>query len=60
MSIEKNFGQQPRQIYYQHQELFETQRVVDELVDDLAYTLGTDRDDLNIVRRMKYYVQRTN
>ncbi|KAK8149559.1 hypothetical protein G3M48_006443 [Beauveria asiatica] len=37
-----------RHIYYQHQELFETQRIVDELVDDLAYTLGVDRDYLNI------------
>ncbi|KAJ4148422.1 hypothetical protein LMH87_002892 [Akanthomyces muscarius] len=42
-----------RHIYYQHQELFETQRVVDELVDDLAYTLGTDRDDLNITASSK-------
>ncbi|GJN85598.1 hypothetical protein PLIIFM63780_009166 [Purpureocillium lilacinum] len=30
-----------RQIYYQHQELFEKQRVVDDLVDDLAATLFT-------------------
>ncbi|KAJ6438226.1 Nad dependent epimerase dehydratase family protein [Purpureocillium lavendulum] len=40
-----------RHIYYQHQELFERQRVVDELVDDLAATLAVQRDDLNIVRQ---------
>ena len=39
-----------RQIYYQHQELFEKQRVVDDLVDDLAATLSVQRHDLNIVR----------
>ncbi|EGX87904.1 meiotic recombination protein spo11 [Cordyceps militaris CM01] len=42
-----------RHIYYQHQELFETQRVVDELVDDLAYTLDTDRDNLHITSSSK-------
>ncbi|KAK7415688.1 endodeoxyribonuclease [Neonectria punicea] len=39
-----------RHIYYQHQDLFEKQRQVDELVDDLALTLGVNRGDLNIVR----------
>lgn len=38
-------------IFYQHQDLFDKQRVVDELVDDLALTLGVNRDDLNIVSR---------
>ncbi|PQK14645.1 hypothetical protein BB8028_0005g01750 [Beauveria bassiana] len=42
-----------RHIYYQHQELFETQRIVDELVDDLAYTIGADRDNLNITASSK-------
>ncbi|KAG6181103.1 hypothetical protein E4U36_004308 [Claviceps purpurea] len=37
-----------RSIFYQHQELFDTQRVVDELVDNLAVTLHLDRSDLNI------------
>ncbi|KAL3957191.1 hypothetical protein ACCO45_007769 [Purpureocillium lilacinum] len=42
-----------RQIYYQHQELFEKQRVVDDLVDDLAATLSVQRHDLNIVATAK-------
>ncbi|KAM4066577.1 type IIB DNA topoisomerase domain-containing protein [Hirsutella rhossiliensis] len=42
-----------RQIFYQHQELFDKQRVVDELVDDLALTLGVHRHDLNIVASPK-------
>ncbi|KAG8422939.1 endodeoxyribonuclease [Metarhizium acridum] len=42
-----------RNIFYQHQELFGTQRVVDELVDDVATTLELDRDDLNIVASAK-------
>ncbi|KAG5969533.1 hypothetical protein E4U58_001364 [Claviceps cyperi] len=37
-----------RSIFYQHQELFDTQRVVDELVDNIAVTLHLDRSDLNI------------
>jgi meiotic recombination protein SPO11 len=37
-------------IYYQHQDLFEKQSQVDELVDDIAFTLGINRADLNIVR----------
>lgn len=36
-------------IFYQHQDLFESQTVVDKLVDDIAITLGLDRSDLNIV-----------
>ncbi|KAF4967263.1 hypothetical protein FSARC_5175 [Fusarium sarcochroum] len=39
-----------RHIFYQHQDLFEKQSQVDELVDDLAFTLGISRGDLNIVR----------
>ena len=42
-----------RHIFYQHQDLFESQRVVDELVDCLAATLNLDRDDLNIVASSK-------
>jgi len=39
----------PRNIYYRHPELFRRQEVVDELVDDLACTLGLGRDALNVV-----------
>lgn len=37
-------------IFYQHQDLFDKQAQVDELVDDLAFTLGVNRADLSIVR----------
>jgi meiotic recombination protein SPO11 len=39
-----------RNIFYQNVELFKSQGVVDDLVDNLAYTLGLGREDLNIVR----------
>lgn len=39
-----------RNIYYQNMELFRSQSVVDEMVDNLAFTLGVGRNDLNIVR----------
>ncbi|KAH7008545.1 Spo11/DNA topoisomerase VI subunit A [Ilyonectria destructans] len=42
-----------RHIFYQHQDLFEKQSQVDELVDDLAFTLGVNRGDLNIVAASK-------
>ncbi|KAJ4256725.1 endodeoxyribonuclease [Fusarium torreyae] len=42
-----------RHIFYQHQDLFEKQSQVDELVDDLAFTLGISRGDLNIVAASK-------
>ncbi|KFA46462.1 hypothetical protein S40293_04246 [Stachybotrys chartarum IBT 40293] len=42
-----------RHIYYQHQELFEKQRTVDELVENIAFTLGVCRDDLNIAAMAK-------
>ncbi|KAG6037957.1 hypothetical protein E4U41_004619 [Claviceps citrina] len=42
-----------RSIFYQHQDLFETQKVVDQLVDDIAITLSLDRSDLNIVASAK-------
>jgi meiotic recombination protein SPO11 len=42
-----------RHIFYQHQELFGSQRRVDELVDCLALTLDTRRDNLNIVAASK-------
>ncbi|RBR18562.1 uncharacterized protein FIESC28_06017 [Fusarium coffeatum] len=37
-----------RHIFYQHQDLFEKQREVDDLVDDIAFNLGIGRADLNI------------
>ncbi|RDA88550.1 hypothetical protein CP532_5870 [Ophiocordyceps camponoti-leonardi (nom. inval.)] len=42
-----------RQIFYQYQDLFDKQRVVDDLVDDIAVTLDTHRDNLNIVASAK-------
>ncbi|KAK2057001.1 type IIB DNA topoisomerase [Colletotrichum caudatum] len=38
-----------RGIYYQDENLFKKQSIVDNLVDDLAYTLGFGREDLGIV-----------
>ncbi|ERS95181.1 hypothetical protein HMPREF1624_08392 [Sporothrix schenckii ATCC 58251] len=38
-----------RNIFYQYRDLFRDQRVVDSLVDDIAYTLNLGRDSLNIV-----------
>jgi hypothetical protein len=37
-----------RDIYYRDPELFTKQAVVDRYVDDLAYTLGVERDALNV------------
>ncbi|KAJ4136359.1 endodeoxyribonuclease [Fusarium equiseti] len=42
-----------RHIFYQHQDLFEKQREVDDLVDDIAFNLGIGRADLNIVAASK-------
>ncbi|KAF4340633.1 meiotic recombination rec12 [Fusarium beomiforme] len=42
-----------RHIFYQHQDLFEKQGQVDDLVDDIAFTLGVGRGDLNIVAASK-------
>ncbi|CEJ89784.1 hypothetical protein VHEMI05609 [[Torrubiella] hemipterigena] len=42
-----------RHVFYQHQELFQRQSIVDELVDDVAATLHVDRHDLNIVASAK-------
>ncbi|TGJ80516.1 hypothetical protein E0Z10_g8244 [Xylaria hypoxylon] len=42
-----------RAIYYQNPELFGSQRYVDELVDDIAFTFGLGRDALNIVAASK-------
>ncbi|KAK7954661.1 Spo11/DNA topoisomerase VI subunit A [Apiospora saccharicola] len=42
-----------RSIYYQNPELFESQRYVDELVDDIAFTFGVGRNELNIVAASK-------
>ena len=38
-----------RNIFYQNVDLFKSQGVVDDLVDNLAYTLDLGREDLNIV-----------
>ncbi|KAI9898615.1 hypothetical protein N3K66_006975 [Trichothecium roseum] len=38
-----------RHIYYQNQELFDNQRQVDILVDNLAWTFGAKREELNII-----------
>ncbi|KAK0754401.1 Spo11/DNA topoisomerase VI subunit A [Schizothecium vesticola] len=42
-----------RNIFYQNVDLFKSQGVVDDLVDNLAYTLGLGREDLNIVAAAK-------
>ncbi|KAK4445740.1 Spo11/DNA topoisomerase VI subunit A [Podospora aff. communis PSN243] len=38
-----------RNIYYQNIDLYKSQNMVDEMVDNIAYTLGVGREDLNIV-----------
>jgi meiotic recombination protein SPO11 len=38
-----------RNIYYQNPELFKSQSMVDDMVDNLAFTLEVGRTDLNIV-----------
>ncbi|KAK8040935.1 Bcspo11 [Apiospora phragmitis] len=42
-----------RNLYYQNPELFETQSYVDRLVDDIAFTFGVGRNELNIVAASK-------
>ncbi|KAK3325991.1 Spo11/DNA topoisomerase VI subunit A [Apodospora peruviana] len=42
-----------RNIYYQNIELFKSQSMVDNMVDNLALTLGVGRGDLNIVATAK-------
>ncbi|KAK4157192.1 Spo11/DNA topoisomerase VI subunit A [Chaetomidium leptoderma] len=42
-----------RNIYYQNTTLFKSQSVVDDMVDNLAFTLGVGREDLNIVAAAK-------
>ncbi|KAJ4306620.1 endodeoxyribonuclease [Collariella sp. IMI 366227] len=42
-----------RNIYYQNPDLFRSQNVVDDMVDNLAFTLGLGREDLNIVAAAK-------
>lgn len=39
-----------RDLYYRNPTLFKNQDYVDQLVDDVAFTFGVGRDDLNIVR----------
>ncbi|RFU30717.1 hypothetical protein B7463_g5621, partial [Scytalidium lignicola] len=42
-----------RDIYYRDPELFIKQSIVDRYVDDLAFTLGINRDSLNVVAAAK-------
>ncbi|KAK4122232.1 DNA topoisomerase IV, alpha subunit [Parathielavia appendiculata] len=42
-----------RNIYYQNPDLFKSQSVVDDMVDNLALSLGVGREDLNIVAAAK-------
>ncbi|KAF5675623.1 meiotic recombination-associated protein [Fusarium heterosporum] len=42
-----------RHIFYQHQDLFDKQTQVDELVDDIAFNMGVSRGDLNLVAASK-------
>ncbi|KAF5503656.1 Meiotic recombination protein rec12 [Colletotrichum fructicola] len=42
-----------RNLFYQCPDLFKTQAIIDGLVDDISYTLGIGRDDLNIVASAK-------
>lgn len=41
-------------MFYRDPELFIKQSVVDRYVDDLAYTLGVERDALNVVCPTSY------
>ena len=41
-----------RDLYYNDPVYFGSQRVVDTLVDDIAYTIGVDRSTLHVVRAM--------
>jgi len=43
-----------RDLYYRDPDLFQKQTTVDRLVDDLAFTLDIERDDLNVVRPSSY------
>ncbi|KAK3308553.1 Spo11/DNA topoisomerase VI subunit A [Chaetomium strumarium] len=42
-----------RNIYYQNPDLFRSQSAVDDMVDNLAFTLGVGRENLNIVAAAK-------
>ncbi|KAG5660504.1 hypothetical protein KAF25_003110 [Fusarium avenaceum] len=42
-----------RHIFYQHQNLFDKQSQVDDLVDDIAFNMGVSRGNLNIVAASK-------
>ncbi|KAA8573445.1 hypothetical protein EYC84_005030 [Monilinia fructicola] len=42
-----------RDMYYRDPELFTKQVIVDRFVDDIAYTLGLKRDDLNVMAAAK-------
>ncbi len=39
-----------RNVYYQNPDLFRSQSAVDDMVDNLAFTVGVGREELNIVR----------
>lgn len=41
-------------MYYRHPDLFVKQSVVDRYVDDLAYTFGCSRTQLNVVGSLAY------
>lgn len=49
-----------RNLYYQNVDLFKSQTVVDEMIDNLAFTFGVGRDDLNIVRDQANYETRVD
>lgn len=45
-------------IFYQHQDLFENQNQVDDLVDEIAVILDAKRGDLNIVRTVAWFLDK--
>lgn len=51
--IKSNSITTKRDIYYRDVELFETQSAVDKIVDNLAYSFGVQRLELNIVASPK-------
>ncbi|CRG87269.1 meiotic recombination protein SPO11 [Talaromyces islandicus] len=47
-AVQDNLLVSKRSIYYDNPDLFGTQRVVDSIVDDIAYTIGVDRAALHV------------
>lgn len=43
-------------MFYLNKDLFERQSYVDQIIDDIAFTLGVNRDALNIVSSCSYPV----